>query len=517
MKSRTGESFQALELTSSEMKIAIVHHHLRPGGVTRVIESAVRALNQQGVDVAIFSAGPVERVYPALRPYWREVPELDYQEDADGAHRLEKALLRAAKQKWASEPDLWHVHNHSLGKNPAWTQLVAKWAMARRRFLLQIHDFAEDGRPELYRRLNQSPASVDSESAGSLTAKLYPNSSRVHYACLNRRDWRILTQNSLDPDRVHLLPNPIQSFSPTGPVREFSRELDIEADEVWLYPTRSIRRKNVGEALYWASRMVKGQAVALTLPPNNPESMPVYRKWVEFAKRLKLPVVFETGLKSELSFEDWCLGCQRFITTSVAEGFGMAFLESWTWGKPVFGRDLPEITEDFKRDGMALKDLYETLPVSLEGMDLSAIRSEWMKDYQRAMESYGQWNPDHQQAAEKFLERWLNQEQIDFGQLKEKYQRQILDRDLSNGINHKGAHLSIQRLRKQKDKEKQLIRSNQQVLKEKYSESSYGKSLREIYENILNEDDSETEKDFFPSQPVLEAFLGPERFQWLRT
>lgn len=511
------------------MKIAIVHHHLRPGGVTRVIESAVKSLLTHGLDVAVFSAGPAQHVSTALKQYWVLVPELDYQDHVGGAVKLEKSLFRAANKRWGSEPDLWHVHNHSLGKNPAWTQIVGKWAVSGRAMVLQMHDFAEDGRSELYRRLKESPSLFDSKSGKSgksgpcrnLTADLYPDAPNVFYTCLNGRDFHLLTQKSIPAERVRLLPNPVGDFKVAMEPLDQSTGLDVDAEEIWLYPTRSIRRKNIGEALYWAMHMEPGQAVALTLPPNNPESLPIYQDWVAFADKHRLPAFFETGLRSELSFQVWCRGCDRFLTTSVAEGFGMAFLESWTHGKTVFGRDLPEITQDFEKSGLDLRGLYTSLPVSLNGLDISCLRQEWLQDYGATMEAYGNWNLDTQKLAQSFLDHWLAEEKVDFGQLKEKYQRQVLERDSSQT---KRATKSLEHLFHRRNRgisEKNQIRKNQQVLKEKYSEQNYGVQLVSLYQEILSQkpasSSSASRGEFFDSQPILEAFLGPERFQWLRT
>jgi glycosyltransferase involved in cell wall biosynthesis len=34
------------------------------------------------------------------------------------------------------------------------------------------------------------------------------------------------------------------------------------------------------------------------------------------------------------------------------EGFGYTFVEGWLCGKPVIGRDIPEVTQDFVAAGM---------------------------------------------------------------------------------------------------------------------------------------------------------------------
>ncbi len=67
--------------------------------------------------------------------------------------------------------------------------------------------------------------------------------------------------------------------------------------------------------------------VAITLAPKNPEVKPIYDAWAAFAKELGLNVEFDAGAKS--SFEEMVANADALITTSIAEGFGLAFLEPW--------------------------------------------------------------------------------------------------------------------------------------------------------------------------------------------
>ena len=47
------------------MRVAIVHYHLKPGGVTRVIENTIRALNEKGIESMVFcSEKPLQTAYP---------------------------------------------------------------------------------------------------------------------------------------------------------------------------------------------------------------------------------------------------------------------------------------------------------------------------------------------------------------------------------------------------------------------------------------------------------------------
>ena len=132
------------------MKVALIHYHLQPGGVTRVIENTILAWEKGG-------SGPEACVVLSGRPYpgkvlrhVRTVEGLDY---ADAQKAIDPAILterlkEAARTALGGLPDLWHIHNHSLGKNPALSSAVALLAQSGARLLLQPHDYAEDGRPE---------------------------------------------------------------------------------------------------------------------------------------------------------------------------------------------------------------------------------------------------------------------------------------------------------------------------------------------------------------------------------
>ena len=47
------------------------------------------------------------------------------------------------------------------------------------------------------------------------------------------------------------------------------------------------------------------------------------------------------------------------LTTSKVEGFGYTFVEGWLCHKPVIGRDIPNVTQDFVAAGMRLEHLYD--------------------------------------------------------------------------------------------------------------------------------------------------------------
>ena len=134
------------------MKVAIVHYHLGHGGVGAVIAASSEALTRAGVRhvVLIGKQNPGGNHHPAASV--REVPGLEYQTSVapDG---LEERLRTAAEEALGFAPDIWHFHNHSLGKNSLMAEVISRLAEAGERMILQIHDLAEDGRPTNYRNI----------------------------------------------------------------------------------------------------------------------------------------------------------------------------------------------------------------------------------------------------------------------------------------------------------------------------------------------------------------------------
>ena len=69
---------------------------------------------------------------------------------------------------------------------------------------------------------------------------------------------------------------------------------------------------------------------ATTSGPENPAEQPRYQRWKKVAAELGLPVQFEMVGPNSYGFIDLLRMADVAMTTSVAEGFGMAFLEPWT-------------------------------------------------------------------------------------------------------------------------------------------------------------------------------------------
>ncbi|MDA3873660.1 MAG: hypothetical protein PF795_06840, partial [Kiritimatiellae bacterium] len=124
--------------------IRILHHHLRRGGVTRVMLTAAELLRDAGEEVSIcVGEEPGDPLPEGIN--CEVVPGLGYASSNAPTDRRE--LLADLSGRYR-EGDIWHVHNHSLGKNPVVADVVCSLAEGGHRMVLQPHDFAEDGRPD---------------------------------------------------------------------------------------------------------------------------------------------------------------------------------------------------------------------------------------------------------------------------------------------------------------------------------------------------------------------------------
>lgn len=470
----------------SKPAVAIVHYHLRPGGVTRVIERAAEALGGR-VDLVVLAGEPPAPESPIARQC-AVVPCLGYADapppDLD---RAMEALDDAARKVLGRPPDLWHVHNHALGKNAFQPLLAFRLAERGRPLLLQPHDFAEDGRPGNYALLRR-------RLGDALERILYPLAPHVRYAPINSRDRRLLASAGI-PD-VRILPNAVPPFP--LPDRPISPEPTV------VYPARAIRRKNLGEFLLQSLLDETGSRFVSTLAPQNPHWKKIYDEWTDFAAALRLPVEFDAGRKRD--FPELVLAASAIATTSIAEGFGLAFLEPWLADKPLVGRNLPEITADFAQEGLDLSALYDALPVPVEWIGEGNVLSALETAMKSTFEAYAK--PWTQQRFARAKEALITRGKIDFGRLDETMQRRVMLRVAKDDSAR--ARLPTLRL-----PSPQAIPGNRHVVETRYGLSAYGERLFGLYEELLAA----------PAGPVrhgdagslLESFLLPERFNLLRT
>ncbi|MEW6673329.1 MAG: glycosyltransferase [Thermodesulfobacteriota bacterium] len=437
------------------MKVGYIHFHLKTGGVTTVLTQQVNAIRRDA-EVLVLSGTPPQTSLPADAVV---VDGLGYDSETSGRKEPEavaESILRAVYRKWKAGCDLIHVHNATLAKNRNLLKILHLLQQRGCKLFIQIHDFAEDGRPSVYFEDD------------------YPRD--CHYGVINSRDYRVLLRSGLKVNGLHKLFNMIQlsTIKPAAP----------SDGGLVLYPVRALRRKNIGEAILLSLFFPDDHELVITLPPNSPMDLKSYEGWKAYVLQENLRVRFDAGIGAD--FNKLVESAEEMITTSVKEGFGFSYLEPWSAAKFLWGRKLPEICRDFEEKGISLNHMYVRLNVPLEwiGKDnllkrlfacvvANSDRFHFKIDQARTLQA---------------IEQSISADSVDFGILDERFQKVVLSR-LITCAGDKNRLIAcnpwLSSLNAFADRTG-LIARNQGVVRETYSEHHYRQTLLQIYQRVIH-------------------------------
>ena len=236
------------------MKIVFIHYHLKTGGVTTVIKQQIDSIKHD-CRILVLSGEPAENRFPADVIH---IPGLGYTREQDDSYdpkTVAESIQNAITRRWPDGCDLIHVHNPTLAKNINFLRILKTLQKQNPKLFLQIHDFAEDGRPAAY---------FEDEYV-----------SDCHYGVINSRDYRILKKAGLKDTGLHRIINTVDGLE--------EMEVSGECQNRVLYPVRARRRKNVGEAILLSTFFKEDEILTLTLPPVSPVDLAAYSKWKRFA------------------------------------------------------------------------------------------------------------------------------------------------------------------------------------------------------------------------------------------
>ncbi len=500
-----------------DIRVAVVHYHLRRGGVSRVIANHHAFLGADGrAAMAVFCGEEPADTPGGLK--WMVLEELAYGGDTPDADALLEKIRSGTRKLLGGEPDLIHVHNHSLGKNLSVPKLVGAAARKRVPLMLHIHDLAEDGRPANYAVL------MDGLGGEAQAAPLmYPQAPWIHYGVLTQRDRRLLTEAGASARRVHVLPNPVAVPAGAAGRGGAGGRLpeDLRAALVLLYPVRGIRRKNLGEFLLHAAALAGGGDVLMlqTLPPQTEEALVHFRRWRRLAAELELPCRLEVGTRDDVTLELLYSAADACITTSITEGFGLAFLEPHLFDTPIVGRNLPLVTADFVEEGMSLSHLYDELTVPADWIDTGELERRVDLASSRAFEAYRRARP--RDFVERTVDSMIRGDGIEFGRLDEDLQESIVRRVASDPA--LAAHLKPSPRAVLQPPSNETTALNRRVVEERYSLERTGGVLMQAWKSLLEEaasadggGDGDAVEAVPPSR-LVELLLRPQTFNLLRT
>lgn len=379
------------------MQLVIVHYHLRPGGIRRIIELATPHLVRQ-------SPRPVTRIVLATGQRadrsWHchfasqlddvpvEVvvePTFNYLSEQRGSPaRIASRIRRALELILPSDEDclVW-AHNLGVGRNLLLSrELAAVCAERDVPLMAHHHDWWFDNRwvrwPEM-RRFGFRQLSAPARA-------VFPERGSVRHVAINHADARVL-QRHFGP-RALWLPNLTEPGTPPATDRiAFARrwlrhKLAHDGAPVWLLPCRTLRRKNIAEALL-LKRWLRPEAwLVVTGTASSADELPYFQKLECDAHqhhwRLRLGVLAGDESRTP-TIPELLAASEAVLLTSIQEGFGLPYLEAAAAQRPLLARRLPNIAPDLDQFGFRFPQAYDEIRIAPELFDWAAERARQRK------------------------------------------------------------------------------------------------------------------------------------------
>ncbi len=393
---------------SVPVKLVIVHYHLRPGGIRRIIELAtphlVREAPRPITRVVLATGAPADcRWHDSFSQQLSTVPvelvvepAFNYLSEQRGASgriqaRLRHALVRLFADAGAGNTLVW-AHNLGVGRNLILARELATACVERGIPLVaHHHDWWFDNRwtrwPEMRRfgfRNLAAPAKV-----------VFPSQANILHAAINHADAAILARHF--GKRALWLPN-LSEPAPPPPARQarlahrwLRKKLAHDGAPVWLLPCRTLRRKNIAEALL-LTRWLRPEAwLVVTGGASSADEQPYFHALEQAAHqhhwRLRLGVL--AGDESRKPrVPELLAASQAVLLTSIQEGFGLPYLEAAAAQRPLIARRLPNIAPDLDRFGFRFPQSYDEILIAPELFDWPGERArqqDRFRNWQAAM------------------------------------------------------------------------------------------------------------------------------------
>jgi len=327
-------------------------------------------------------------------------------------------LFEVIKEKLAPF-DVIVVENLQVGNYPPMAYafyLYTRWCYEHRsekRFIYRAHDFFWH-RPENLVNVVKFNAATN-PAAPDWHTMFFPNIPNVHYIAINSGSMKFIFEHGVPEERLMFLPNCIDNLfikpgddKSAGFRTKLKDEWGIHDDEEIIFsPIRCTPRKNVEESLLLLQVLNRlseehpgihrslrhGMKFRLILSMNITEGKAAkYSSAIEeFVAENNIPAhigfkgmidlkrtVGEDGTITKYSLADAYAISRTVLTTSTLEGFGFVFIEPWYTDRILIGRDIPDVTYDFKiAGGMRFRALYKALTVN--GIDFPSIGASQMQ------------------------------------------------------------------------------------------------------------------------------------------
>lgn len=376
------------------MTIIVLHYHLRPGGVRRVIELGIPALvahAPEKVRRVVLATGEAPEA-GWLKDFRRRLagtpvevlvePAFGYTAESRlKPKELEKRVANGVLDlvtRWRRDGAVVWAHNLGLGRNLILARDLPAYAShAGCPVVAHHHDWWFDNRWHLLTNL-QAPGF---RKLDAVARAIFAARHGVAHAAINQADFEVLAKHF--PQQTGWLPNPVEP--PRAPpaarvaaARAWLTAALGDAAPVWLVPCRLLRRKNLAEALLLTRWLRPGAWLVTTGGVSSAEEAEYATALAAAAQthgwRLRLGVLAGQD-DAAPSVPELLAASEAALLTSLVEGFGLPYLEAAAARRPLLARRLPNIAPDLAQFGFKFPQSYAEVRVASELFDWEAERA----------------------------------------------------------------------------------------------------------------------------------------------
>jgi glycosyltransferase involved in cell wall biosynthesis len=385
------------------LKLVIIHHHFRPGGVRRVIELATPHLVAhwpERVRAVLLATG--EAPDPTWLQAFRKqlhgtpvkvlvLPAFGYVSELarDGQQlrrRVMGGLMQLLGEAMRDECLFW-AHNLALGRNLYLArELTFTCHCSGIPLIAHHHDWWFENRWHHFAAMRE-PGFRTLRAVASAVLAASPS---ICHVAINQADAEVLEKHF--PGLAGWLPNPVDSAAPPSPPRVQAARAWLgqqlgEEGPVWLVPCRLLRRKNIAEALL-LTRWLRPEAWLVTTGGASSAEERAYADGLAAAAqthgwRLRLGIL--NGNESQKpSVSELLAASEAVLLTSLQEGFGLTYLEAAALQRPLVARALPNIAPDLAKFGFSFPQSYREIRVDPALFD-------WRGERERQARLFAEW------------------------------------------------------------------------------------------------------------------------------
>lgn len=376
----------------SSPRLVVLHYHLRPGGVRRIIELALPPIlhsRESRFREVVIATGEAagEHWLAELRARLPAAVDMDvflepafhYFSECRRQPEILRRRIRAALEALlpadrAAETVVW-AHNLGLARNLLLADTLRHVTRERRiRLLSHHHDFWFENRWARWAEMQ----ACGFRTLSGMARAVFSLAPGQGFATINRLDQAVLQRTM--PRRAFWIPNLVSRPKPLAKTRTrraretLSRLLGDEAP-VWLVPTRFLRRKNLAEAVLLTRWLRPDGWLVTTAGVSSPDEKSYARRLDQAARQGNWRVRFrflDDRHNTDIGFDDVVAAAEVLLLTSVQEGFGLPYLEASAAGKPLLARRLPNVSPDLKSLGFRFPHLYEDVWIAPELLNVPA-------------------------------------------------------------------------------------------------------------------------------------------------